>query len=89
MMEAWQITLRLLKETWYPKPLDRDWEIKAFKAMLASIHKTLGGEKRGIRFMNTIKAYDEVIALYEQTLIDFVNSTLAKGKPLGNKLPSQ
>ena len=65
-------------------PLDRNWDIKAFKTMLASIHKILGGDGRGIRFSNTVEAFDEVIKLYEQTLVDYCNSALAKGKPLGN-----
>ena len=64
MMEAWQVTQKLLKETWWPKPLDRDWDIKSFKTMLATIHTTLG-DGRGIRYMNTVEAYDDVITLYE------------------------
>ena len=90
MMEAWQVTRTLLKETWWPKALGRNFDIKSFKTMLATIHKTLG-DGRGIRYKNTVEAYDEVILLYKQTLVDYCNSvsaTLDRGTRTHNPTPT-
>ena len=87
MMEAWQVNIKLLKETWFPKPLGREWEIKTFAPMLVRIRKDLNG--RGIRFSVLVDSYDDVIAVYQQTLVDYVNFALGKTKPLGNALPTQ
>ena len=85
-MEAWEVDQTLIKKTWFAEPLGRKWDLKIIKTMRTSIHKKLGG--RGIRFSTTIEKFDTVISMYEQYLTDYCNTALARGKPLGNKIPS-
>ena len=86
MVESWEVNKRLIRKTWFAEPLGRKWDLKIVKQMKASILEKLGG--RGIRFATTIEDYDVVISMYCQSLTDYCNTAFAKGKPLGNAIPS-
>ena len=87
MVESWEVLdKRLIRKTWFAEPLGRKWDLKIVKQMKASIYEKLGG--RGIRFSTTIELYDVVISMYTQSLTDYCNTALARGKPLGNTIPS-